>query len=283
MASGWLLIAAIFVATTFGAWLLITGTSKAAEQYRVRFTDNAQETLSRMFVFVDGARLFQWNIVAIVVVPLLVYLVSTNIVFAAVSALAVLAVPSVLYRRLARKRLETIELGLPDALAQLAGAMRAGSTFSIAMENMVRETRGPISQEFGMVLKEQRLGVSLDDALENLARRVNSENIELIVAASLVAKDVGGNLAETFQRLSSMLREKIAMEGKIRALTAQGKLQGWVVGMLPVGMILVLSQMEAHAISALVSTVGGWIWLATIVVLELMGLWMIRKIVAIDV
>lgn len=134
-----------------------------------------------------------------------------------------------------------------------------------------------------MVLKEQRLGVPIEQAMEGLASRVRSENVDLVVAASLVSKDVGGNLAEIFERLSSTLREKIAMEGKIKALTAQGKLQGWVVGALPVGMILVLSQMEKTAITAMFNSLAGWIWLGGISLLLLLGMFFIRRIVNIDV
>lgn len=278
-----LLLVLLFAGTTLLAWAAIVGSSQAVAAYKTRFTEAAQENLSKMFVFVDTRRVFRMNVLAVIAFPGATYLLTGNWILTASSVVLAFAAPSRLYKYLAKRRLESIEAGLPDALAQLAGAMRAGSTLSIAMENLVRETKGPIAQEFALVLKEQRVGVPLEDALENLSTRVGSENVDLVVAAALVAKDVGGNLAEILDRLSRTLREKIAMEGKIKALTAQGKLQGWVVGLLPVGLILVLSQMEPYAIQALLSTVGGWIWLSLLILLELMGLWMIRKIVAIDV
>lgn len=278
-----LLLVLLFAGTTLLAWAAIVGSSQAVAAYRNRFTEAAHENLSKMFVFVDTRRVFRVNLLAVIALPALTYLLTGNWILVAGSVVLAFAAPSYLYKHLAKRRLDTIEAGLPDALAQLAGAMRAGSTLSIAMENLVRETKGPISQEFALVLKEQRVGVPLEDALENLSTRIGSENVDLVVAAALVAKDVGGNLAEILDRLSRTLREKIAMEGKIKALTAQGKLQGWVVGLLPVGLILVLSQMEPYAIQALLSTVGGWVWLSLLILLEVMGLWMIRKIVAIDV
>lgn len=283
MSSLMLMLVLMFVAISLIAWYAMAGTARAATTYRETFTANAQENLSKMFVFVDSRKVFHVNLIGIVVLPIVIYAVTSNVVLTFLAGVAAFAVPKWAYKYMAAKRLEAIDLGLPDALAQIAGAMRAGSAFAIAVENMVRETKGPISQEFGMVLKEQRVGVALEDAMQNLGRRVGSENVDLVVAASLVAKDVGGNLAEIFERLSVTLREKIAMEGKIKALTAQGKLQGWVVGLLPMGMILVLSQMESSAISALTNSLAGWIWLSAIIVLELMGLWMIRKIVSIDV
>ena len=119
--------------------------------------------------------------------------------------------------------------------------------------------------------------------LENLGERVKSEDLALVLTAARIGRDVGGNIAEIFDRLSSTLRQKQSTEGKIEALTSQGKLQGWVVGMLPVGMIIVLYQMEPVAMKPLLTSLFGWMVLAVIVVLELLGIFMIRKIVAIDI
>jgi tight adherence protein B len=98
-----------------------------------------------------------------------------------------------------------------------------------------------------------------------------------------VSRDTGGNLAETLEQLAQTLRTKITLEGKIRALTAQGKLQGVVVGLLPVGLMFVLSKMEPEAMAPLFHSWYGWVTLAVIAVLELIGLLIIRKIVNIDV
>lgn len=273
----------VFVGATLVTWLLLRVSPALGANYKQAYASRTQDTLSKLFVFVDQKRLLAANLGALLIAPIVVYLLTSNAVLTVATVVAALVTPRYTLRIMARRRLEEIERSLPDALAQIAGAMRAGSTLLIAMENMVRETKGPISQEFGMVLKEQRLGVPIEQAMEGLASRVRSENVDLVVAASLVSKDVGGNLAEIFERLSSTLREKIAMEGKIKALTAQGKLQGWVVGALPVGMILVLSQMEKTAITAMFNSLAGWIWLGGISLLLLLGMFFIRRIVNIDV
>lgn len=278
-----LAVALVFAGATLATWWLLRVSPALGANYKQAYANRTQDTLSKLFVFVDTRRLLAANLSALLIVPVVIYALTSNLVLTVAAVAAALATPRYMLRVMAQRRLEEIERLLPDALAQIAGAMRAGSTLLIAMENMVRETKGPISQEFGMVLKEQRLGVPIEQAMEGLAGRVRSENVDLVVAASLVAKDVGGNLAEIFERLSSTLREKIAMEGKIKALTAQGKLQGWVVGMLPVGMILVLSQMEKVAIGAMFNSLAGWIWLGGISVLLLLGMFFIRRIVDIDV
>ena len=158
-----------------------------------------------------------------------------------------------MFWRLEKKRRETLRSGLPDTLAQIAGGLACGrGQRSSATQVMVQETQGPIAQEFSLFLREQKLGLTLDEGMDNLAERVDLEEMDLIVTAVQISRELGGNLAEIFERLSATLRRKLEMEGKIRALTAQGVLQ-------------------------------GWIFLAIIFVLSLCGAMMIRKIVSIDV
>ena len=165
----------------------------------------------------------------------------------------------------------------------LGSSLRAGTSLQIALDLAIRETPAPLSQELGVVVQEQRLGVALEDALETMATRLKLEEIELVVTAMTIAREVGGNLAETLDRLASTLRSKATMEGKIRSLTSQGKLQGLIVGSLPLFLMLVLSHMQHDAMMPLFNTWIGWGVLGVIGILELVGFLMIRKIVRIDV
>jgi tight adherence protein B len=191
--------------------------------------------------------------------------------------------PRVLLNKLRARRLLNIEQQLPDALLVIAGGLRAGVSLSHALQQLVRETRPPVSQEFDLVLREQRLGVSLDESLESLAQRVPLQSVTLFVSAMRVANETGGSLAEALERASQTLRSKIAMEGKIAALTAQGKLQAWIVGLLPVILFLVLSKLEPDAMNLLWTTRMGWGVVAVVILMEFFGILFIRKIVAIDV
>jgi tight adherence protein B len=131
--------------------------------------------------------------------------------------------------------------------------------------------------------REQRLGLALEDALETFAARLKLEEVDLIVSAMTIARDVGGNLAEILDQLSRTLRAKAVMEGKIRALTSQGKLQGLVVGSLPVALMFALSYMQPEAMAPLFNTFLGYLVLAVIAAAETAGFFWIRKIVTIDV
>lgn len=283
MTDDYILLAVIFTAVTFSAWVGLSMGISVWGKYRQNFTQHAQDNLSRMFLFVDARKVFVYNLAAITIVPLTVYLVTRLPVFAVVAGIVVLVVPKAIFRILHQRRLARFEAQLPEGLNMMAGAMRAGASLPLAIEAMVREVQAPLSQEFGLVLREQRMGIPLDEAFENLGKRVPSPDLGLVVAAARIARDVGGNLSEVFNRLADTLRQKAVMEGKIKALTSQGKLQGWIVGLLPLGMILVLYQMEPSAMLPLFISVLGWVVLAIIAVLELMGAFMIRKIVTIDV
>src|SRR3954464_14064092 len=133
-------------------------------------------------------------------------------------------------------RLGAFNKQLPDTITLIANALRAGSSFLQAIELVVRESRPPISTEFGRVIREVNLGLPFDQALENMVRRVRSDDLELMATAISVQHQVGGNLAEILDSIAYTIRERIRIKGEIRTLTAQQRLSGYVVGFLPIGL-----------------------------------------------
>jgi tight adherence protein B len=130
-------------------------------------------------------------------------------------------------------RLKAFNSQLPDTITLIANALRAGSSFLQAIELVVRESRPPISIEFGRVIREVNLGLPFDIALENMVKRVRSEDFELMATAIAIQHQVGGNLAEILDSIAFTIRERIRIKGEIRTLTAQQRLSGYVVGGLP--------------------------------------------------
>ena len=130
-------------------------------------------------------------------------------------------------------RLRAFNKQLPDTVTLIANALRAGSSFLQAIELVVRESRPPISIEFGRVIREVNLGLPFDLALENMVKRVKSEDFELMATAIAIQHQVGGNLAEILDSIAFTIRERIRIKGEIRTLTAQQRLSGYVVGALP--------------------------------------------------
>ena len=125
---------------------------------------------------------------------------------------------------------------LPDTITLIANALRAGSSFLQAIELVVRESRPPISTEFGRVIREVNLGLPFEQALENMVRRVRSDDLELMATAISIQHQVGGNLAEILDSIAYTIRERVRIKGEIRTLTAQQRLSGYVVGFLPIAL-----------------------------------------------
>lgn len=277
------ILALLFFGFVAIAWIVLNFSTKGYQVYEHRFTSQATHRLESMFLFFDYKKLFFINLLGLLLAPIVVYWLTGSLFYVVLTLIVALAWPKVLVKFLNFKRRNRINEDLPDALAQMSGSMRSGATFSGAMEVMVGETTGPIKQEFDLVLREQKVGLKPEEALENLAERVNSEDVDLLVTAVLIARDVGGNLAETFERLSLMLRRKNEMERKIKALTAQGKLQGIVVSLLPFGIMFALHFVEPESIGPMFHSALGWLFISVIIILEILGGLMIKKIVTIDV
>ena len=133
-------------------------------------------------------------------------------------------------------RLRAFDKQLPDTITLIANALRAGSSFLQAIELVVRESRPPVSTEFGRVIREVNLGLPFEQALENMVRRVRSDDLELMATAISIQHTVGGNLAEILDSIAYTIRERIRIKGEIRTLTAQQRLSGYVVGFLPIAL-----------------------------------------------
>jgi len=278
-----LMILIIGAAAFTAAFLLLHAATAGYSAYQRRFTTLARSRLEEAFVFIDPNKVFLLTIVGTVVVPpLLWFLAGARVLPVLVAVLSIVG-PRISFRVINRRRRTKIVKQLPDVLLMLGSSLRAGTSLQIALDLAIRETPAPLSQELGIVVQEQRLGVALEDALETMATRLQLAEIELVVTAMTIAREVGGNLAETLDRLAHTLRAKATMEGKIRSLTSQGKLQGLIVGSLPLFLMLVLSHMQHDAMAPLFNTWIGWGVLGVIGILEAIGFAMIRKIVTIDV
>jgi tight adherence protein B len=165
----------------------------------------------------------------------------------------------------------------------MCGAMRAGASVQTALQQVAQDSPSPLRQELGLVLHAQRLGVPWQSSLIHLAQRMPTPGTTLVVSAMHIAHDTGGNLAETLERTAHTLLARQQMAAKIDSLTAQGRLQAWVVGLLPVGLLLVLQGMDPESMAHLWHTPLGWATLSVIVISEALGLYLIRRIVHFDV
>jgi tight adherence protein B len=275
-------VVAAITATLF-TWFMIDIGITTMARYRAQFTERTNFQAREFFLFIDPGKIFAAHVALVVLGSILTMLCFHSFVLGLGTGCALGFLPRFVYARSRQRRLRRFEEQLPDALTMLSGALRAGLSLRSAIAQLVVEAPAPLGQEFTLLLREQRLGATLEQSLNGMARRVPTATTLLTVSAMRIASETGGGLAEMLDRTANTVRSSLQIEGKIRALTAQGKMQAWIVGLLPVGLMLVLTQMEPGAMSVLWHTPMGWGALAVIGILEALGIYVIRRIVAIDV
>ena len=160
--------------------------------------------------------------------------------FGALSAVVGIFIPGIYVGRAKAGRLKLFDNQLGDMLNLMVNGLRAGYSTLQAMEAVSRELPSPICDEFRRVVQEMQLGIPMEDALEHLLRRINSEDLDLVITAINVQREVGGNLAEILDVISYTIRERVRIKGEIAALTAQGRATSWVISGLPVALMLIL-------------------------------------------
>jgi tight adherence protein B len=233
---------------------------------------------------------------AIVGLPLLFIVLSLglpalrNPIALLVAALIGFMLPRFWLGRRKSGRLNAFNKQLPDTITLLANALRAGSSFLQAIELVVRESRPPVSTEFGRVIREVNLGLPFEQALENMVRRVRSDDLELMATAISIQHTVGGNLAEILDSIAYTIRERVRIKGEIKTLTAQQRLSGYVVGFLPIGLAGFLFVAAPNFMEPMFANPPAVLGLPAGVVILIfggfmmfMGFMFIRKIVDIEV
>ena len=276
-------LAGVLVAGVTVAWLMQHWLPQGLVRYRKAYTRAAQNRLGEFFLFLDPASLWQANLLACGAVFVVTVVASASPGLALAAAGVVLAAPRWALGYLRRGRQSRFDAQLPDLLLSLSGALRAGSSVQAALHHIVPQAPVPLSQEFGLVLREQRMGVPLEQALVNLQERMPSEGTGLVVSSLSIALGNGGNLAETLERIAATLRARTQLRARVAALTSQGRLQAWIMACLPLALALVLDHLDPQSMALLWHTPAGWAVLAVVAALELAGIALIRRIVDIQV
>lgn len=283
MSDIWLIALLAFGSFALAGMYLARSSAGFMERYRENFMNQARLNLADMFLFVDAQSLFVGNSILLVLLPLLLWAITGNLLLPIIVLLLLAFLPRKIYLWLKQRRLDRIQQQLPDGLLMLASSLRAGVGFNPALETLAQDGQPPLAQELSLILREQHMGVRTEEALEHFAQRVPIDDAKLFVAAVTISREVGGNLAETLATLAETLRRKLMMEGKVKALTAQGRLQGIVMAMLPAGLVGFLVLFYPETMNPMFHTWQGWCVIALVFVLEYLGYRMCRKIMTIDI
>lgn len=262
---------------------------KSYAAYEQRYIERAAGVLDEMFVFLPPEKILFLTFVSTFLGALSGFVLSMKAPFWVVLIITAIfggigyLTPKFVLRSMLIKRVEKFNEQLVDCLSNVANGLKAGFSFIQAIDAVVKEMSAPISQEFELLLRENKMGVPLEQALLNLTGRVKSEDLDLVVTSVITVKQVGGNLAEIFDRIADTIRERNKLQGKIKALTAQGKMQGIIVGLLPLLLGAAMYKINPELMKPLFTEPLGWAAIGLIVFLEGIGAFLIKKIVTIDI
>jgi len=213
-------------------------------------------------------------------------IVGKSMGFGFLSGVFGLFVPPIYILRAQRRRLKLFNNQLGDMLNLVVNGLRAGYSTLQALEAVSRELPSPISDEFHRVVQEMQLGIAMEDALDHLIRRISSDDLDLVITAINVQREVGGNLAEILDVISYTIRERVRIQGEIAALTAQGRATAWVISALPIILMLLLFLVNREYFMQFFNPETRGCGIPLILVAGLMvlvGFAIVQKIVKIDI
>ena len=279
--SGLILIASMLLIG--GSIFLLTGPVRARGGERIaRFEKSLQEVLAELFVFDTKPRTITYVVAGVVGFVMLVNFLLLGPLCALAAGVIVLFFPGLIIKLLIKRRRAKLDTQLMDGLVTLANGMRAGLNLPQAIALIENHTK-PLSQEFGLIMREIEHGASIDVALDNASRRIKSHNFKLLFAALKTTRKRGGNLPETLDRLGESLREIIRLEEKVRAQTAKGRTEALVMGLMPLVFLLIYYAFDQPGVTLMFTDWRGQWILFGVAVLNLVGFLWIRKIVSFEI
>lgn len=285
---------ALFYSLLFGLGIFVM-----AYHYMQRFLDWLRfqslgtrdylvEMCGKMFIDTTPNKMLGWLVFASVgpfVLCFLAFLpkVVPGLILGTVFAAIGWKLPKPIINYMHQARIQKFNMQMIDGLGLMANAMKSGLSVVQALGIVVEQMPDPMSQEFNLVLSENKVGVSVEEAFDNLAKRVNCEDVEMFVTAVNILKETGGNLAETFDTIVFVIRERLKVENKIQSLTAQGYYQGMMLMSIPPLLGVYFTFSEPGFMDPMFNNPIGWGIMAAVLVLEIFAYIVIKKVITVDV
>ncbi|MFN8390291.1 MAG: type II secretion system F family protein [Bdellovibrionota bacterium] len=278
----WIASLAMAAVSVFLLVSLLSALHESTTELRKQQVASGDSSLAELYISLSPEMFFMLRLVAFA----LAFLFGTLIFFPVIGVFFGIAgffVPAIMLRQLRAKRVKKIELQLIEALELLGSSLKSGLTLPQATELLIREFPPPISQEFALVMAETRLGVDFTDALENMAKRLGSTIVEILATGVAITKRCGGDLSVIFSNIAQTIRERATIEGKLEAVTAQGRFQGLILGMMPFALVIILYFIDRqHVLTLFGYKLGIWAFTLVCIMVIMAQLW-IRKLMQIDV
>ena len=291
--STWLPSVCVLMAVTLAMLVIIDSFLYISTRYKERYLKEAAVELDDVLLQMPADKIFDLSLAISAFCCFM-----TVVIFGATSAgfswgkaigigtfvaVVTFPVPRLILRFLRIRRLAKFNEQLEDALGSISSSLKAGFSINQALEAIAAENRPPISIEFRLLVQELRLGVPLETALNNMCKRIESDDFELVTVAIITARQTGGELTSVLERLVAVIRERLRIHRKISALTAQGRMQAGVIGIMPFALMFLMSYIVPDAMAAFFESAIGIISCFVAILLVGAGFFMIRKITSIKV
>lgn len=244
--------------------------------------DRVERDLIQADVMLKPEEMVTINIITAVFPAIIAVVVLQNIVLAVLLLPLGAYAPLIFLKNAKINRSKKFNNQLGDALTIMSNSLRAGFSFLQTMDSLSKEMAPPISTEFSRALQEMRLGTHTEEALQNMASRIISEDLELIITAVNIQRQVGGNLAQILDNISVTINERVRMKAEIKTMTAQGRISGTIVALLPVFIAVVISFINPTYIGTLFTHPIGLVLLGSAIFSEIIGIMFIKNIVNVE-
>lgn len=282
-----------FLAVTMATLVIVDFISFASARYKERYLEEAAVELDDVLLQMPPGRILDLSMAISAVACFMAIVIfasasdsftwAKGIFLGMVLAIATFPMPRLILKQLRIHRLIKFNEQLEDALGSISSSLKAGFSISQALETIANENKRPISVEFRLLIQEIRLGVQLEQALDNMNRRLGSDDFELVATAIITARQTGGELTAILERLASVIRERARINNKLRAMTAQGKLQAAIIGIMPFVLMFAMSRVAPATMDNFFGSILGIMSIIAASILVVVGFLVIRKITTIDV
>ena len=259
-------------------WLFQSAMESGSKRYRSTFEQQTNMGLQDLFVFIDPSALWGPLILISFCGACLGFMFFQSVVLAVLIFLFIIFMPSHMIKRAKRARLHAFDQQLPDACMRIASSLKSGMSLTESIKTLVSTSNVPMSQELSLILRENRVGISFDQSFLKLQQRVPTDHCRMLTAALILSMRSGGAVANLLDQVGQTISQRLLLARKLNMMTSQGKMQAWCIGLLPLVMLAVLSNIDPAVTGNMVNDDLGRVFLVMLLTLELSGCLLLKNI-----
>lgn len=287
-ANDWIMLPAIAGSAFFVTYLWADKIINFLQRRSLGQREEVLRYMELMFVETDRAKVTMMMLASSFGVGALIFIatwpnIAAGIIFGGTVTVAMWSVPKLVIQFLWARRCSQFVDQMIDGMTMMANGVKAGLSVQQSMERIQNNLANPISQEFGLVLSQIRIGRSLSEALNDLGTRIPKQDVQMFVTSVNILQETGGNMGETFKTIVEVVRERQKVEKKIEALTAQGMAQGTIIVMVPFVLLIVFYMLDPNYIAPLFNTTLGLVAVVIMLALQVIGGYTMHKLIKIKV